>query len=250
MPNIWAIADLHLSFGTPNKKMDIFGERWVDHEERVKANWHKLIKADDLVLIAGDISWGMTPEQAKPDLEWIDALPGTKVMVKGNHDYWWTSLKKVESALPSSIHLIQNNSFLWNDVAIAGTRLWDNVEFNFDEYIEFTKNTSANPLNEAPLDENTVKIYNREVARLENSLKTIPKAYTKRIVMTHYPPVSPTLQSSSASSLLEKYRVNACVFGHIHSLKQNVPVFGTLHDVQYIFTACDYLDSVPVQVHL
>lgn len=251
MGNIWAIADLHLSFGTPNKKMDVFGERWVGHAERVKENWEKNIHSDDLVLIAGDISWGMTPEQAKPDLDWIHSLPGTKVMIKGNHDYWWTSLKKLEKILPPSIHLIQNNSFVWNGIGIGGTRLWDNVDFSFNDYIDFRDNGDAvKTLVEAPLDEETVKIYNRELLRLENSLKAIPRHCEKRVAMTHYPPVSPTLQPSQASALLDKYDVNVCVFGHIHSMKLGIPLFGKLHEVEYVFTACDYLDCIPVCINI
>lgn len=248
MASVWAIADLHLSFGTPNKKMDVFGPRWFDHAQRVKENWERLVHPDDLVLIAGDISWGMTPEQAQPDLDWIHSLPGTKAMVKGNHDYWWTSLKKLEKHLPPSIHLIQNNSYVWNDIAIAGTRLWDDIDFSFNDYIEFVDTGAVKTAPEAPLDEDTAKIYHREVMRLENSLKSIPRHCAKRIVMTHYPPVGPTLQPSPASKLLEKYNINACVFGHIHSLKQDIPLFGTLNNVRYIFTACDYLNCTPVLV--
>jgi predicted phosphohydrolase len=248
MPAVWTIADLHLSFGTPNKKMDVFGERWVNHEERVKEHWQQLVHLDDLVLIPGDISWGMTPEQALPDLEWIHQLPGTKVMIKGNHDYWWTSLKKLEKILPPSIHLIQNNAFVWNNIAIAGTRLWDDVNLSFDGYIEMKDNPLVKTLVEAPLNEETVKIYNRELMRLENSLKAIPKHCEERIAMTHYPPVGPLLQPSAASSLLEKYGVELCTFGHLHCLKRESPLFGKLNGIEYVFAACDYLDSTPVCV--
>lgn len=230
--------------------MDVFGTRWVNHAERVKENWIQLIKPEDLVLIAGDVSWGMTPEQAQPDLEWIHKLPGTKAMVKGNHDYWWTSLKKLEGVLPPTIHLIQNNAFVWNEIAIAGTRLWDNANLSFNEYIEFTNTPLIKTLVEAPLNDETIKIYNRELLRLENSLKAIPRRCEKRIVMTHYPPVSPTLQPSPASKLLEKYDINVCVFGHIHSLKREQELFGTLNGIQYVFTACDYLNCTPVRINL
>lgn len=97
---VWAIADLHLSFGIPDKSMDVFGPQWTDHAEHVKKHWLESISAEDLVLIPGDISWAMTPEQAKADLEWIHELPGTKVLLRGNHDYWWTSVSKVQKVLP------------------------------------------------------------------------------------------------------------------------------------------------------
>lgn len=250
MASIWAIADLHLSFGTPNKKMDVFGERWINHAERVEENWRRLVGPDDLVLISGDISWGMTPEQALPDLEWIHSLPGTKVMIKGNHDYWWSSLKKLEAFLPASIHLIQNNAFVWNNIGIGGTRLWDNVDFNFGGCINITTTAAAKMETEAPADDETMKIFNRELQRLENSLKAIPAKCTQRIIMTHYPPVGPNLEPSAASKLLEKYRVQACTFGHVHSLKLDRPFFGTLNGVKYIFTACDFLNCCPIQIEI
>ncbi|MBA3603856.1 MAG: metallophosphoesterase, partial [Parachlamydiaceae bacterium] len=140
---VWAIADLHLSFGVPNKTMDIFGSQWVNHTERVKANWKALIAPEDLVLIPGDISWAMTPEQAKIDLDWIAELPGTKLLLRGNHDYWWASLKQIEKVLPPSMYLIQNNAFFWNEFAIGGARLWDTDEFCFDAYIEYRENPKA-----------------------------------------------------------------------------------------------------------
>ena len=126
---IWALADLHLSFGVPDKEMDVFGPKWKNHPEKIRANWEKLVKPDDLVLLPGDISWGMHPEEALPDLNWIDSLPGTKVMIRGNHDYWWTSISKVEKVLPKSIHVIQNNIYRWKDVIICGARLWDTEEY-------------------------------------------------------------------------------------------------------------------------
>lgn len=248
MATVWAIADLHLSFGTPNKEMDVFGPRWANHAQRVKEHWTQLVRPEDLVLIAGDISWGMTPEQALPDLEWIHNLPGTKVMIKGNHDYWWSSLNKVEKILPPSIHLIQNNSFVWNGIGIAGTRLWDTPDISYDGFIEMTENPRAKQLTEVSLNDETVKVFTRELGRLENSLKSIPKSCEKKLVMTHYPPVGPHLEPSAACAVLEKYHVDMCVFGHIHNFVHNVPVFGELNGVKYVFTACDYLNCTPVEL--
>src|ERR1700722_10971321 len=140
---VWAIADLHLSFGTPKKKMDIFGGKWVDHAAKVEFSWMQVVNHEDLVLIPGDISWAMAIEEARVDLEWIDALPGTKVMIKGNHDYWWSSLGKVKKILPPSCHLIQNDAFHWKGIAVGGARLWDTTEFGFEKYIEFVKRDEA-----------------------------------------------------------------------------------------------------------
>src|SRR5690349_8684871 len=105
---IWALADLHLSFGVPDKEMDFFGDQWIGWTKKVESQWRDLVSPDDLVLIAGDISWATSLEDAIPDLKWIDQLPGTKVILRGNHDFWWTSLKKITEVMPKSIHIIQN----------------------------------------------------------------------------------------------------------------------------------------------
>src|SRR4029077_7669031 len=134
---VWAIADLHLSFGVPNKQMDVFGSHWKGYTEKIEEHWRSCITPDDLVLIPGDISWALHLEEVIPDLDWIDHLPGTKVLIKGNHDYWWSSLSKLKSILPPSCHLIQNNSWTWQDISIAGTRLWDIPGLNFNGIVDF-----------------------------------------------------------------------------------------------------------------
>jgi uncharacterized protein len=126
--SIWAIADLHLSFGVPNKGMELFGEHWRDHPQRIEAAWRARVRAEDLVLIAGDISWAMRPEEVMKDLEWIASLPGTKVMIRGNHDYWWPSMKKLVAMLPPTLHAIHNSAWKWGEVAVGGSRLWDTHE--------------------------------------------------------------------------------------------------------------------------
>lgn len=247
---IWAIADLHLSFGVPNKKMDIFGPRWVDHPEKVKRHWLEKVTADDLVLIAGDISWAKRPQDAIPDLNWIHELPGTKVMIRGNHDYWWESLKKLNEITPPSIHVIQNNAFDWNDVSIAGCRMWDTSEYNFDESVEYyeaPKSLVTRPFVETDWQE-AEKIFERELLRLEMSLKCLNPKARLRVVMTHYPPIGPDLKPSRISKLLAQHKVDYCIFGHLHSVKENSLPFGTADGVKYIFTACDYLDCNPVKV--
>ncbi|MGZ3633310.1 MAG: metallophosphoesterase [Parachlamydiaceae bacterium] len=252
---VWAIADLHLSFGAPDKAMDIFGPQWVNHAEKIKQNWHALVGQSDLVLIPGDISWAMTPEQAKADLDWIHELPGTKVLLRGNHDYWWTSLSKVQKVLPPSMHLIQNNAFFWNDIAIGGARLWDSPEFSFHDYVDYKENPRARVDVEKTTASENQKIFQRELLRLETSLKELDaKAMRgqKRIVMTHYPPISADLRSSEVSRLLEKYKIDICVFGHLHNLKPKSVVFGEKNSVRYIFTACDAdsVDFAPVKLLL
>jgi predicted phosphohydrolase len=131
---IWAIGDLHLSFGVANKSMDIFGPQWEGHAEKIASHWKSLIHPSDLVLVAGDLSWALKLEDAVPDLQWVHELPGTKVMIKGNHDFWWGSLKKIAPVLPPSIHLIQNNAFHWKEATIGGARLWDTPEYSFGKF--------------------------------------------------------------------------------------------------------------------
>ncbi len=246
---IWAIADLHLSFGVPNKQMDVFGPQWVGYTHKIEQAWKTSITPDDLVLIAGDISWAKFVEEARPDLEWIDHLPGTKVLLKGNHDYWWGSLSKLKTILPPSCHLIQNNSWMWKDVAIAGTRLWDVPGIGFASLIDFKQYECTKALTESDESPDSIKIYQRELGRLEMSLKSIPPHAKKRIVMTHYPPIGPDFQETEASRLLEKYQVDICVFGHLHNVKPGLKLFGEHHGVQYFLTACDYLeDFKPVRI--
>ncbi|MCH9626732.1 MAG: hypothetical protein S4CHLAM2_03600 [Chlamydiales bacterium] len=242
---IWAIADLHLSFGVPEKSMEVFGPEWADYAEKIQTNWLKVIEPEDLVLIAGDISWAMRLEEAKVDLDWIEELPGTKVIIKGNHDYWWSSLSKVRQILPPSIDFIQNTAFNWKEYSIGGARLWDTDEYGFNAYIDFRESPVA-PSKEAKPDQE--KIFNRELERLELSLKNLDPSASKRLVMTHYPPISADLAPSRASELLEKYKVDVCLFGHLHNVRRGELPFGTSRGVEYHLTSCDYLDFKPLKV--
>lgn len=249
-PRIWAIGDLHLSFGVSNKSMDIFGPQWADHAEQIESHWKRIVHPEDLVLLPGDISWALRLEDAKADLAWIDALPGTKVMIKGNHDYWWGSLKKLTEALPPTLHAIQHNVFNWKGVTIGGARLWDTPEYSFGKYIEYRPNPKAKtPHPEELIQEDlSQKLFDREIERLKMSLKQLdPKAHT-RIVMTHYPPISADLQPSRASQILEEHNIHTCVFGHLHNIKTDEPLFGTRKGVRYLLTSADYIRFHPIAV--
>jgi hypothetical protein len=240
---IWAIADLHLSLGVPDKSMDVFGAQWINHVEKIAHAWRSLVSEGDLVLIPGDISWAMHTEDARPDLEWLGQLPGIKVMIKGNHDYWWGSISKIKIILPNSCHVIQNNVYNWGDVTIAGARLWDAPGLDFASVIHYEKNERVKNLTSHDDSEEKEKIYLRELGRLETSLKMMnPKARVK-IAMTHYPPIGLEGQATAASDLLEKYGVDICVFGHLHNVKPGMQLFGEFRGVKYFLTACDYLDQ-------
>ena len=242
---IWAIADLHLSFGVKDKQMDLFGIKWKDYTSKIEDHWKALISPDDLILIAGDISWAMRLEEARPDLDWIGRLPGTKVLIKGNHDFWWGSLLKIKGILPPSCHLIQNNSFSWKDAAIGGARLWDVPGLNFRSIIDyqFVENGSGASLEKNDEAGESQKIYQRELVRLETSLKSLNPSAKKRIVMTHYPPLGPNLEETEVTNLLEYYKVDTCVFGHLHNVKHGLKLFGKRHGINYYLTACDYLED-------
>ncbi len=241
---IWALADLHFSFGVPDKKMGLFGDNWVDHHLKIQKHWENLVSSDDLMLIAGDISWAMKLPDALPDLEWIDAMPGTKVMIRGNHDYWWSSPAKLRQSLPPSVHIVHNDVYRWQGYEIGGARLWDS-DFSFNDVIEFRKNPKEKKEKETV---DSGKIYDREISRLELSLKGFEGPPEKRIVMTHYPPVDAHLNRSAASDLLEKYKAALCVFGHLHNVRPGALPFGEARGVRYVLTSCDYLDFTPIQV--
>ncbi len=253
---IFVVGDLHLSFGITGKKMDKFGEDWHDHPSLLEKSWDSSIQPDDIVLIPGDISWAMRLEQAKPDFDWIEARPGRKVLIRGNHDYWWDSISKIRKTLPSSIRIIQNDSVLFEDVAICGARLWDSQEYGFGSIIDFKEiegqksqlNDMPGKLSEEILRENEA-IFERELLRLEMSLKSIPQNATYRIAMTHYPPIGLDLAPSRASRLLEQYGINCCVFGHLHSIRKEMKeLFGEARGIRYLLTSCDYLKSKPTQI--
>lgn len=240
MSNIWTIADLHLSFGVPSKSMEVFGPAWKNYQEKMEKSWDALVAPEDLVLLPGDISWALHMEDALVDLNWIDKRPGTKVMIKGNHDYWWPSSSKLKAVMPPSIHFIYNNSFDFGEISVAGTRLWDTPEYDFSSVVEFVPNprVKAEP---QTIDEEE-HIFVRELERLKNSLRCLNPKAKLRIVMTHYPPIGADLAPSRASALLEEYKVDICIFGHLHNVPPGKLNFGTARGVRYIFASADYLD--------
>ena len=244
---IWVIGDLHLSFGVPNKAMDFFGPAWHGHAEKIAQNWRAVIGPEDLVLIPGDISWAMKLEDAVPDLQWIHELPGTKVLLKGNHDYWWGSLSKVIKVLPPSIHLVQNNVFDWKEATIGGARLWDTPEYSFGKFVDYQENPREKKNLEVQIQEDLEqKIFERELDRLRLSLTKLRKDAKVRIAMTHYPPLGANMDPSRASAILEEFGVDICVFGHLHNIRANSLQFGTARGIRYELTSCDYLHYHPL----
>lgn len=218
---IYSISDLHLSLSS-SKPMDIFGDNWKNHISKITDDWNSKVKEDDIVLIPGDISWALKLEDAIADLEYIDSLSGKKIIIKGNHDYWWGSYKKINELKFSTLFFIQNNSITINDVSFCGTRGWMIPE-------------------DGNLNEDDEKIFNRELLRLENSLKT---AESKDIVvLLHYPPFSKDGKRSKFVDRLEFYGVSYCVYGHIHRVFSDRNfIDGNINGIDYKLVACDYLD--------
>jgi predicted phosphohydrolase len=225
---LFAISDLHLSL-SGDKPMDIFSDQWKDHDQRIRENWLKKISPEDTVLLAGDLSWSMTMDSGREELDFIAALPGKKMMIKGNHDYWWGSITKLNKMHPE-MNFIQNNFFPYGEYAICGTRGWvlpGSVLFK-------------------PEDE---KIYKREILRLRLSLDTAKKAgFTKFIVMIHYPPVNETFQDSAFTDIFEEYGVEKVIYGHLHGKSLQRVMTGYRRGVEYILTSCDYIDFDPIRI--
>jgi predicted phosphohydrolase len=246
---VWAIADLHLSFGCPDKGMDIFGPEWSRHYEKIQQFWDAYVQDEDLVLIPGDISWAMRLVEAQADLEWISKRPGTKVMIKGNHDHWWASTNKVRSILPPRMHVIWNDVFHWRDIVVGGARLWDTAELDFSPIIEMKPKPGVK--SEAAKEfsvQDDKKIFDRELLRLQASLQAMQPDTALKIVMTHFPPIGWDLQESQAVPLLEKAKIQHVVFGHLHSVKKGSVIFGTKAGITYHLASADWLNFTLLKI--
>lgn len=231
--NVFAIGDLHLP-GGDEKPMNVFGSHWDGHFQRISKDWRSRVTEEDVVLIPGDISWAMQLRDAVPDLEAIAALPGRKVILKGNHDYWWNSLTQVKGALPQGMQAIQHNAVDMGCAVVCGTRGW------------------TLPTPETPLSKEDQRIYDREVLRLELALKDGMKFKGDRplIVMMHYPPLYDMERDTDFTRLLEQYPVTAVVYGHLHGAGLRVKFNGEHRGVRYQLVSCDGLDFRLAQVPL
>lgn len=227
--SLFVIADLHLSFGT-DKPMDVF-EGWKDYTGRLEKNWNSIVKETDTVVLAGDISWAMKLEETYNDFSYIHNLPGTKLILKGNHDYWWATKNKMDAYLSQNkfddIKIIHNNAYLVDGVAVCGTRGWlYNIETKEDE-----------------------KIMHREAGRLMLSLAEAKKLADKQIVFLHYPPVYDGKENQAILDVLLSNNIAACYFGHIHGkhAAKKAPT-GEYKGVKMHLISCDYVNFCPVKV--
>jgi uncharacterized protein len=259
---VFALSDPHLSFGTPGKTMDRFGPQWVRHGERMAAAWDRTVSADDLVLVPGDISWARDLEGVRPDLEWLAARPGTKLLGKGNHEHWWPdSRRKLDAALPPGVRALHAEGLRIGDVAVCGTRLWDVPGVSYHDLILWQGEPISAELTEADAAA-ALKVYQREVGRLDRALAALDRSAPLRIAMLHYPPIGPAqregegegemwkLPGNELSERFEQAEVSQVVFGHLHSLDpaQRARVGGVRHGVRYTLSAVDFIDFTPVEL--
>ena len=225
---IYAIADLHLSF-SQNKPMDIFGDNWKGHEEKIKQNWIQKVKDNDLVLLPGDFSWSMYLKDSLKDFQFLHSLPGKKLLLKGNHDYWWTTINKMRNFLEENnlknIDFICNNSYEYNGYIISGTRGW-----------VFSEN------------EEDKKLIKREAIRLELSIQDGINKYGKQkpiIVCMHYPPIIKTVNQNiniEFMNIMEKYNVQTCIYGHLHGLAIKDAIEGVIDGIKLKLVSADSLN--------
>ena len=223
---IFAIGDLHLSLGS-DKPMDVF-PGWEGYLPKLEANWRRLISPGDTVLLAGDTSWAMNLNDTRADFAFIQSLPGQKWLIKGNHDYWWTTANKMNTFFASngfdSLHLLHNNSYTVEGYAVCGTRSW---LFEAGE----------------PHDE---KIMNRELGRLRASLDAAGEG--EKLVFLHYPPVYPGTSAPEVIALLKEYDVRRCYYGHLHGNFIRHAVQGSVDGITYRLISADGLNFCPLKI--
>lgn len=224
---LYAIGDLHLSL-TVDKPMDIFGSGWTNHVGRIEEEFSKL-KDDDVIVLCGDTSWGIDFEESLEDFRFIDRLPGKKLILKGNHDYWWNTASKMKKFFQenelSTLEILHNNSFVYGDYAICGTRGW------FYEEEQSGHN---------------MKVLNREIGRLEASLKAAGERSI--FAFLHYPPLYSGYRCPEVIAKLEEYGVERCYYGHLHGPTHKRAIEGKFGSVEYSLVAADYLGFTPKKV--
>jgi predicted phosphohydrolase len=227
--SLFAIGDLHLSL-TSEKPMDVFGGRWQDYTQKIQNGFADVVSGDDVTVICGDITWGMDLEEALADFKFIDALPGKKIILKGNHDYWFTTASKAKKFFAENgietIDILHNNFFPYGEAAICGTRGWFYEEERGDEHDK--------------------KILARECLRLEASLKAAGER--EKYVFLHYPPKYQGYECPEILALLKEYGAKTCIYGHIHSRGCAAAFNGMLDGTLFRLVSADYVDFVPVKI--
>ena len=228
---IYTIADLHLSFNT-DKPMDIFGKNWQNYEEKIKQDWLKKVMPEDLVVLPGDFSWAMYLEETEKDFEFINNLPGKKILLKGNHDYWWTTVTSMRNYINEkkfeNIDFLHNNSYEFEGKIITGTKGWNLSD-----------------------DEEDKRLTKREVSRLELSIKDgIAKFGGNKeiIVFMHYPPVTKNFMNTEYLEIMKKYNIKRCYYGHLHANSIQDAIEGEVQGIELKLVSSDGLNFELVKV--
>lgn len=225
--SVFAIADLHLGLGV-QKPMHVFGESWRDHHLRIAANWDEMVAPEDTVLVCGDTSWALRLDDAKPDIEWLAARPGVKILIRGNHDYWWRreATNRIQREVPESIYLMHGRAVQVEGLWVSGTRGW-RVELEEDP------------------DAGDEKVLRRELMYLERGLREMPPDAPTKLVMLHYPPFNADLEPNEFADLLQAYGVHRLVYGHIHT---GYYLEGEVNGIDYRLVSVDHVDFRPVRI--
>ena len=225
---LFAIGDTHLSLSA-NKPMDVFGGGWTGYVDKLSAGFRALVAPEDTVVIAGDVSWGMSLEEAEKDFAFLDALPGKKLLLKGNHDYWWTTVSKMTRFFAehgfTTLKILHNNCHFCGETALCGTRGWFYEE-------------DQNGHNE--------KVFNRELIRLEASLKAAGER--RKLCFLHYPPCYEGYRCPEIIALMERYGVEDCYYGHLHGGSHRLAAQGRQGSLSYHLIAADFLGFRPLKI--
>lgn len=225
---LYAIGDLHLCLGAP-KPMDIFGGAWVGYMDKLKAGL-SVIRPEDTTVLLGDLSWALDLQSAQADFAWINEIPGKKILLKGNHDYWWSTASKFEKFCKANefenLHLLNNNCYSYGDYAICGTRGWFFEEERSGQHDE--------------------KVFKRELIRLEASLKAAGER--SKLVFLHYPPRYKGYECPEILTLLKQYEVRRCFYGHLHGGSHKLAMEGLWDGVEYRLVSADYIGFRPYTV--
>ena len=228
--SLYVLADLHLCFSDPSKTMSIFSG-WQDYQERIKKHWLDNIENDDTIVLPGDISWGMSLAEAVPDFRFINELPGSKIIIKGNHDYWWSTKKKMDEFLLAegfdTIKILHNNHYRYENYGICGTRGWVNM----------------------PGETQDEKVLKREVQRLETSIRSALAESLEPIVFLHYPPIFAANFNYDILEVLYRYNIKDCYYGHIHGKSAHeLCVTNTYDGINFHLISGDYLQFIPEKI--
>lgn len=235
---VFAIADLHLPGNEGrNKSMEIFGRRWIGGVEKLVNNWNAIIKPSDTVILPGDISWAMTLEEAQEDFKMLNELPGTKIIGKGNHDFWWATASKMyrffEENKFDTLKILYNNSYVVEDCIICGSRGW------------FSEETNQKTVG----DVNWTKIVDRETLRLKMSLESVSSEFPQlpKIVFLHFPPIWNSSACTDILKLMQDHSVKQCFYGHIHGVYSSDVNF-EYEGIRFEMISADYLDFCPRKI--